>query len=143
MTGKTWQWVELDVGLVRHDGQGLPSARILFARLEPLVETWRGAGSLRWFYFMRKPPDVRLRFSTSLQQRVTKELNALATALQKEDIIAAAFFRPYRPETRRFGGRLAMDLVHSYFDADTSMLFELDRSYQQDIQSLRPEVIVP
>ena len=36
-----------------------------------------------------------------------------------------------------------MDLVHRYFDADTAMWLELDRSYQQDIQSLRPEVIVP
>ena len=25
MTGKSWQWVELDVGLVRHYGQALPA----------------------------------------------------------------------------------------------------------------------
>jgi thiopeptide-type bacteriocin biosynthesis protein len=141
--GTPWQWVELDVGLVRHDGHALPSARVLFNRLEPLINKWRRDGSLRWFYFMRKPPDVRLRFSTSLRHAVAKELEELAALLQQEKTIGRAFFRRYRPESRRFGGRLAMEKVHAYFDGDTSMWLELDHCYQRGIQSLRPEVIVP
>ena len=88
----TWQWVQLNVGLIRHGGNALPSARTLFARLEPLVERWRREERLRWFFFMRKPPDVRLRFLTTTKPELTSGLRRCALTLQKEAIIDHFFF---------------------------------------------------
>src|SRR5579862_9739400 len=96
-----WQWIQLNAELVRHSGQALPSARALFGRIEPLMMRWRGEGRLRWFFFMRKPPDVRLRFLTISERETTQELAGLAAALQQEEVLGNIFFSQYRPETQR------------------------------------------
>jgi hypothetical protein len=92
---------------------------------------------------MRKPPDVRLRFSTTLEEDLYRELVDEAETLQRDHVIRDFFLSRYEPETRRFGGKKSMDLVHAYFDVDTAMWVELDQSYQHGIDILRPERIVP
>lgn len=143
----TWQdaqWVQLNVGLVRHNGQALPSARALFARIEPLVTRWRSDGLLRWFFFMRKPPDVRLRFSTVVEeQQVVAALSEQMCALQREAFIEQFFFSNYQPETNRFGGAEAMKCVHEYFDADTSIWLGLDHLCQRGLRIASPEMLLP
>ena len=54
-------WVQLNVGLVRNGGQALPSARAMFRAICPYLDAWRRDRALHWWFFMRKPPDVRLR----------------------------------------------------------------------------------
>lgn len=138
-----WRWVQLNVGLIRSGGEALPSARALFARLEPLVNHWRRDGWLRCFFFMRKPPDVRLRFLTTAEQQVARQLRLEVLDLQREAVIQRFFFSKYQPETCRFGGAKAMNRVHAYFDVDTSMWLELDRIHQGGLQMLVPQVLIP
>jgi hypothetical protein len=55
-------WAQMNVALERKTGDALPSARALFSRLSPTIARWRKENTLEHFFFMRKPPDVRLRF---------------------------------------------------------------------------------
>ena len=125
------RWIQLNVGLVRHGGKALSSARELFDRLIPLIGFWRKRSLLRWFFFMRKPPDVRLRFFMLESGDPISELSVQMKALQSENCIREWFFSEYIPETGRFGGPHAMELVHEHFDTDTSVWWGLDRLQRQ------------
>jgi hypothetical protein len=63
-------------------------------------------------------------------------------ALHRQNIISQSFFSEYEPECDRFGGSLAMEFVHSYFDGDTAQWWCLDRLKQQSQQSLSSTVLL-
>ncbi|MBD2410154.1 hypothetical protein FACHB389_26265 [Nostoc calcicola FACHB-389] len=137
-------WVQLNVGLVRHQGNALSSARALFARLEPLVTHWRSNDLLRCFFFMRKPPDVRARFFITVdRQQAIADISDLMYALQRENLINLFFFSDYEPETDRFGGLEAMKLVHQHFDADTSLWLMLDYLDRHNLGVVSKDLLVP
>ncbi|MEH2158476.1 thiopeptide-type bacteriocin biosynthesis protein [Nostoc sp.] len=137
-------WVQLNVGLVRDEGNALSSARALFARLEPLVTHWRSNDLLRCFFFMRKPPDVRARFFITVdRQQAIANISDLMYALQRENLINLFFFSDYEPETERFGGLQAMKLVHQHFDADTSLWLMLDYFDRHNLGVISKDLLVP
>ncbi|MEH2214451.1 thiopeptide-type bacteriocin biosynthesis protein [Nostoc sp.] len=137
-------WVQLNVGLVRDEGNALSSARALFARLEPLVTHWRSNDLLRCFFFMRKPPDVRVRFFTTVdRQQAIADISDLMYVLEHENLINLFFFSEYEPETDRFGGLQAMKLVHQHFDADTSLWLMLDYLDRHNLGVISKDLLVP
>ncbi len=137
-------WLQLNVGLIRHDGDALPSARILFSRLDSLVSQSRCDGWLGGFFFMRKPPDIRLRFLMVAHfQQALKELSEQMLALQRQGSINQFFFSNYQPENNRFGGLEAMKHIHQYFDADTCIWLEIDRLCQQEQRVTPAEIFLP
>lgn len=137
------EWVQLNVGLVRYQNDALPSARALFERLEPLVNHWRSNDLLHCFFFMRKPPDVRLRFLIKLnRQQAIAEMSNLMDSLQQEKFINLFFFSEYQPETERFGGLKAMQLVHQYFDTDTSIWLILDYLYRHNLSVISKDLFL-
>ncbi|MEH2124090.1 thiopeptide-type bacteriocin biosynthesis protein [Nostoc sp.] len=136
-------WVQLNVGLVRDEGNALSSARALFARLEPLVTHWRSNDLLRCFFFMRKPPDVRARFFITVdRQQAIADISDLMYALRRENLINLFFFSDYEPETDRFGGLEAMKLVHQHFDADTSLWLMLDYLDRHNLGVVSKDLLV-
>lgn len=137
-----YQWVQLNVGLVRPAGDALVSARHLFASITPLVAQWRGSGCLHNFFFMRKPPDVRLRFLVSNSEIVVNALTQQIKLLQVQGWIREFFFSDYQPELDRFGGSAAMQCVHHYFNQDTSLWLIYDQLCQQ-CSTLLPETFLP
>ncbi|MEA5568496.1 thiopeptide-type bacteriocin biosynthesis protein [Anabaena sp. UHCC 0399] len=138
------EWVQLNVGLVRHQGDALSSARVLFTRIASLVNYWQSHGLLRWFFFMRKPPDVRLRFFTKVdQQQAIAEISDIMSLLQQENYINVFFFSEYQPETERFGGIEAMQWVHQHFDIDTSLWLILDYLHQNHLSVVPKDVLLP
>lgn len=141
---ETGEWVQVNVGLVRQQGDALPSARLLFSRMNTLVNRWRDGGLLRCFFFMRKPPDVRSRFLIKLDpKQAIAEISELMSTLQQENTIHLFFFSEYQPETERFGGTTAMQSVHQYFDTDTSLWLFLDYLYQHDLSVVPKDVLLP
>jgi thiopeptide-type bacteriocin biosynthesis protein len=131
-------------GLVRHQGEALPSARALFARLEPLVTQWRSNDLLRWFFFMRKPPDVRVRFFTIVdRQQAIAQISELMYTLERENFINQFFFSDYEPESDRFGGLEAMKCVHQHFDADTSIWLILDHLDRHKLSTIPKDLLLP
>ncbi|HIK04130.1 MAG TPA: hypothetical protein IGS40_05360 [Trichormus sp. M33_DOE_039] len=140
---ETGEWLQLNVGLVRQQGDALPNARLLFARIATLVNRWRDHGLLHWFFFMRKPPDVRLRFFTKVDQKqAIAEISELMYTLQQENSIHLFFFSEYQPETDRFGGTAAMQLVHQHFDTDTSLWLFLDYLYQHHLSVVPKDILL-
>jgi len=118
-------WLQLNVALVRSAGSALASARALFRALEDAVDPWRADGRVSSFHFMRKPPDVRLRFQTTGDVR--SEIERLLDVLVRGGVVERWFESVYEPETARFGGVAARDAVNRWFDADTWMWMRLDR----------------
>lgn len=138
------QWIQLNVGLVRHNGDALPSARTLFAQIYPLLERWRELNCLQCFFFMRKFPDVRMRFlmSAYIQESIF-ELKQQMELLQNQGAIREFFFSNYEAEIERFGGIKAMHYVHQYFDQDTSIWLLGDRLSQQQRANIAPAIFLP
>jgi thiopeptide-type bacteriocin biosynthesis protein len=146
------QWLQLNVGLIRKNGSALASARDLFKRISLLIEQWhddptdrlRQRGRLQCYFFMRKPPDIRMRFLIS--DRATDamlELSICLEILQKEGKIGEFFFSDYPAEIECFGGLEAMEYVHKYFDRDTTNWLRSDSLSQQQQPTIVPEVMLP
>jgi thiopeptide-type bacteriocin biosynthesis protein len=129
--GRQAGWSQWNVALSRSRGPARQSAAELFARLGPVLAGLRQQGALRRFYFMRKPPDVRLRFEGDAGF-IDAALRELWPQLEREGWIERRFLSVYEPETGRFGGPRAMDLAHSWFDADARVWMDwpdVPRSY--------------
>jgi Lantibiotic biosynthesis dehydratase C-term len=138
------QWLQLNVGLVRANASALASARALFERISLLVEKWRDLGRLKCYFFMRKSPDVRMRFL--MRDRALKtmlELSQCLETLQVQGKIGDFFFSDYPAEIARFGGLEAMECVHEYFDRDSVNWFKMDCLSQQQQPTLAPEILLP
>ncbi|WP_328978469.1 thiopeptide-type bacteriocin biosynthesis protein [Streptomyces canus] len=121
-------WLQLNVALTRCDGDALPSARALFACLDPILAAWCDDGRLDAYFFARKAPDVRLRFLahdplTMLQPT----LEAALAGLVADGIVARFFPSVYEPEESLFGGAAATAHVHGHFTADTRAWTAHDR----------------
>ena len=135
-------WLQLNVALARHEGQALPSARALFGHLAPLVARYRRQRRLRWFLFIRKPPDVRLRFrGPDLEADLAPELRRVLAGLRRRGHLTRFFSSVYEPEARQFGGPEAMTHVHAYFDADTAAWIALDRLAERGARAISTETL--
>ena len=110
------RWIQYNVRLARRAGSPDESARSLFGSLHEPLQRWRRERSLDCFYFMRKPPGVRMRFHGT---DVARELSRILTRLNRARSIGRFFTSIYEPEVHLFGGERAMALVHAHFDADT------------------------
>lgn len=117
---RTHRWHQHNVALARVDGDAMPSARAVFHALAAKLDAWRNAGRLECFFFMRKAPDLRLRFFGD------EALGDEIAALLGELAIERTFTSTYEPEIARFGGPAAMRAVHTWFDADTKAWMNLE-----------------
>jgi thiopeptide-type bacteriocin biosynthesis protein len=135
-------WLQFDVGLVRVGGDARPSARAFFARALPRLEDIRRDGLIQGWFFMRKPPDIRLRvWLTANEASVFPSLDeGFRNSLNRGDIRQ---YSPglYRPETARFGGPDSMDVVHAHFCADSALWAELDQLDAD--RTLTPDSLLP
>lgn len=142
MTTTECRWLQLNVALSRRDGDALGRARAVFAALTPQLAARRVAGDLDAFFFMRKPPDLRLRFGgPDPRAAMARELTRTLDGLREQGIVERFFVSVYEPEVRLFGGPEAMALVHEHFDADTTAWLELDGLRATGRASLPPELI--
>ena len=120
-------WLQINIALARVNGDAIPSARAMFQALEPLLQQWSAEGYLHWWFFMRKPPDVRLRLFLRID-RVDAQtaLERVLQRLQDMGRISGYFRGRYQPELTRFGGASAMALAHAYFHVDSVLWRHLD-----------------
>src|SRR3954447_26584404 len=97
-------WTQVNVTLVRTNGEALASARALFGALVPVLGEWHARGTLHGWFFMRKPPDVRLRFCTCDPHECVETIERMLEAAARRGEIGEFFWSDYEPETERFGG---------------------------------------
>jgi thiopeptide-type bacteriocin biosynthesis protein len=113
------QWTQINLILNRQRRDPASQARLLFGALSRLYPSLKRSG-LIGLYFMRKEPDVRIRFQSkrspeNLARTIAQALKRLAA----RRIIDYYSSSPYEPEDRLFGGQGAMSAVHQYFFADS------------------------
>ncbi len=77
------------------------------------------------FFFMRKPPDLRLRFrgDGSFCGILEERFRGLVERGHVHHVRAGT----YEPEVARFGGSAAMEAAHTFFDCDSEAWMHLDR----------------
>jgi thiopeptide-type bacteriocin biosynthesis protein len=123
MPGAGWLQAELDLR-----GRDDEALHRVFAEVFALVGDLRRDGPLTHFFFMRKPPGLRLRFA--LRGDVDAPARAIEGTL--DGLRARRLLRRwlpvvYEPETYKFGGPEAMQAAHFYFDADTRAWWRWER----------------
>jgi thiopeptide-type bacteriocin biosynthesis protein len=117
---ETPAWAQLNIGLGRGEGGAQDSARVVFRELMPLLRRLSRRGAMDCFHFVRKVPDLRLRFRTvAAEESLLPPLAKLFRKLCEGGVVTSVFRSVYEPEARVFGGAAAMDAVHHYFDADS------------------------
>lgn len=125
-------WFQANVRLRRRNGDGMPSALALFGELQTALRGWRSSGDVRGFFFMRKPPGLRLRFALG-RPRARVRLIAALDALRAAGIITRWTPARYEPETQLLGGTQLLPLVHAHFDADSRACMRYLRTEQPSL----------
>jgi thiopeptide-type bacteriocin biosynthesis protein len=141
--GSLANWLQVNVALARTDGNITPNARMLFEQLSFAIADWRREKNLEIFFFMRKPPDLRLRlFGRNPEENLLPKLEQILSTLKHGGFIKSFFRSIYEPETSLFGGVLAMNVVHEHFDADSMAWIGFDRLVASGRQTIQSETLV-
>lgn len=137
-------WQQVNVALVRVDGDAVPSARAMFRKLVPLLNQWHHEGRLHGWFFMRKPPDVRLRcYLRPNRGHASAALDSAFQSLQNAGLIDRWFRSHYQPEQSRFGGPEVMARVHAYFFVDSMLWLHLDELDRLLERKVAPGLLLP
>lgn len=137
-------WEQVNIGLVRTGADALPSARAMFSSLSPSLDLWNRAGSIQGWFFMRKPPDVRLRVCLrSKRSDARATLDRKLHALREQGKIRGHYWSRYLPEQDRFGGAAAMALAHAYFHLDSILWLHLDHLGDRALRKLPADRLLP
>ncbi|MEU5159483.1 thiopeptide-type bacteriocin biosynthesis protein [Streptomyces sp. NPDC020875] len=119
-------WVQINLPL-----SGYPVPPPLYGRLADLAREVLAAGA-REFFFMHKPPGLRIRFQTADPAdtpALRAELLARTRALYDRGLLAAPpVGTVYEPESYLFGGDAAMPWVHRLFTADALAWLDCHRA---------------
>ncbi|WP_435642347.1 thiopeptide-type bacteriocin biosynthesis protein [Streptomyces sp. H49] len=94
----------------------------LYGQLAAAAEELLGTGRARGFFFMHKPPGLRVRFLAAEPSRAPELRAALLRRLtpeRTEDAGTRTVAGVYEPETYLFGGPRSMPWVHELFTADS------------------------
>jgi thiopeptide-type bacteriocin biosynthesis protein len=114
-------WLQINLALPARGGAHAESLAGVFENIFPLVESMKQRKLLRWFFFMRKPPGLRLRFSLrGPGGDAAREVESCAERLVRLKLAGKWFASVYEPETFKFGGPEAMEAVHAHFFADSA-----------------------
>jgi thiopeptide-type bacteriocin biosynthesis protein len=114
-------WLQANLALpARHDAYS-ESMHSIFEDVFPVVESLKRRKLLRCFFFMRKPPGLRLRFALlAPREEAMVEIGACLHDLTRRRVIGKWFPSVYEPETFKFGGSESIEAVHAYFFADST-----------------------
>jgi thiopeptide-type bacteriocin biosynthesis protein len=98
----------------------------LLGELAGLVRDWRERRVVEDFFFMHKPPGLRVRFAPAPGRApfVRAELRRLVRAWCASGLVRRVEPGVYEPEEDRFGGPAAMDHVHRLFTVDATTWLE-------------------
>ncbi len=95
--------------------------RALYAALLDLTTTLIDQGTVNDFFFMHKPPGLRVRFRVDpgASARIRGDLAGRLADWQADGLVDGVTAGVYEPEQQLFGGPVAMPHVHRLFTADS------------------------
>ncbi|HET9958662.1 MAG TPA: thiopeptide-type bacteriocin biosynthesis protein, partial [Polyangiaceae bacterium] len=111
-------WFQANVQLSSDRVAARDQALALFAALGPEIKRWRAQGELKRFFFMRKPPGLRLRFRFVERSALTR-LQMRLHELGGQGAIQGWAPAIYEPEKYKWSPSLVPH-VHAFFDADSA-----------------------
>jgi len=112
--GRRWVHFGLEVG------PG-PVQGICYERLRDLARKELHDGQICNFFFMHKPPGLRVRYELTggNLHELRPYLHSRLSVLKAEGVISGIIPSLYEPETHLFGGAVSMRSVHELFTADS------------------------
>ncbi|MEM9558370.1 MAG: thiopeptide-type bacteriocin biosynthesis protein [Acidobacteriota bacterium] len=118
------RWLQMGLGF-RDTEQRLD---FLCGALRAKLDDWRTVGAIDSFWFMIKPPGLRLRFSgaalhSGFEPRLRRFLDEEVAAGRLDDYATGI----YDAETYQFGGVVGLGIAHDLFAADSLTILELLR----------------
>ena len=124
VAARPWQvgndW--LQIGICPRDDLGLRGE--LCRQIACLARKLLNDSSADNFFFMNKPPGMRLRFqiaAAASSEKLTDVVHAEAVRWRAERLIDYIEPGVYQPESQLFGGPRSMSLVHALFTIDSLM----------------------
>ncbi len=124
--GAAAEWLQVNCSLFTQGPSG--PAYAPWAHLQAALSRWRTEHRFEQFFFMRKPPALRLRFrGAHLAATLEPVLLAWLADAEARNLIRSFHFATYEPETFLFGGPLGMDIAHDQFDRDSQLTLEYER----------------
>jgi thiopeptide-type bacteriocin biosynthesis protein len=119
------EWLQVNVNLFTDSGGDQPY--VPWESLARQVSRWRAAGRFQVFWFVRKPPGLRLRFAgPDLGAQLEPALNEWLVAAEGANDIRGFRFGRYEPEVHRFGGPAGMAVAHDLFDCDSALVLRFE-----------------
>lgn len=121
--------MQANVRLAKRGGSYEASAHTLLAGLFPLVRRLERDDLLEGFFFMRKPPGLRLRFAlaNAAQHLAEGAIVDFLNGLAGRHAVVSWFPSCYEPETFQFGGPEAIEVVHTHAYADSRAWWQWER----------------
>ena len=120
------------------------SMRALLEHVVAGVRRLRRERLVRGFYFMRKPPGLRLRFALRggpARAPARDQIAALMDRAVKLRLARSWFPSAYEPEVFKFGGPAAMGAVHAHVFADTQAWWRWQQPPAEGDRQLPPALL--
>ena len=96
--------------------------------LRQTVGRWLAEGRIERFFFMLKPPGLRLRFGgAALDRDLAPRLERLLERERSAGRLMRHEYGVYDAETYQFGGPIGLDIAHDFFTYDSLAILELLR----------------
>ena len=124
-------WYQVGVGL---DPFGFQLTTFMTGPCHDRIRSWLHEGKIDRFFFLNKPPGLRLRFRASLGD-LLPELSSWLDEQRKEGEITSWSRGVYEAEVHQFGGELGLDIAHAFFTAESIAVMGYRRLQLDDAET--------
>ncbi|MCL4542998.1 MAG: thiopeptide-type bacteriocin biosynthesis protein, partial [Chloroflexi bacterium] len=127
-------WLQVNLQL---DPFGVSWTELISDDFQEYIRAWLEEGHIDRFFYLHKPPGVRLRFRGA-RARFLPLLEGRLTTLMRKGVVAGSDIVPYDAEVYQFGGAAGLELAHEYFTYESLAVLAYHRLRLQGAVVLPP-----